>query len=179
MRKGKVLDSNECLDSIKQVMQTFFKKLGADFVDEVHLTISHPDMVVTRFNEQKRIMSDKIINDDVDHLLKIVGEIAQQPNYEIIKLMPVHWIVDENMAVVDPIGMEARRLELVADIFAIPKSFYTSLVELFDKMTLNIADITPNILVASELLLDFDQKDLGTLLVDIGYNQTSYVVYEN
>lgn len=72
MRKGKVLDSNDCVDSIKQVMQTFFKKLGADFVDEVHLTISHPDMLVTRFNEQKRIMSDKIINDDVDHLLKII-----------------------------------------------------------------------------------------------------------
>jgi cell division protein FtsA len=179
MRKGKVLDSNECLDSIKQVMQTFFKKLGADFVDEVHLTISHPDMVVTRFNEQKRIMSDKIINDDIDHLLKIVWEIAQQPNYEIIKLMPVNWIVDETMAVSDPIGMEARRLELVSDVFAIPKSFYTSLVELFDKMTLNITDITPNILVASELLLDFDQKDLWTLLIDIWYNQTSYVVYEN
>ncbi len=179
MRKGKVLDSNDCIDSIKQVMQTFFKKLGADFVDEVHLTISHPDMLVTRFNEQKRIMSDKIINDDVDHLLKIVGEIAQQSNYEIIKLMPVHWIVDEQLTVTDPIGMEARKLELVADVFAIPKSFYTALTELFDKLTLNIADITPNIIVASELLLDFDQKDLGTLLIDIWYNQTSYVVYEN
>ncbi len=179
MRKGKVLDSNDCVDSIKQVMQTFFKKLGADFVDEVHLTISHPDMLVTRFNEQKRIMSDKIINDDVDHLLKIIWEIAQQSNYEIIKLMPVHWIVDEQLTVADPIGMEARKLELVADVFAIPKSFYTALTELFDKLTLNIADITPNIVVASELLLDFDQKDLGTLLIDIGYNQTSYVVYEN
>lgn len=179
MRKGKVLDHNECLDSIKQIMQTFFKKLGADFVDEVYLTISHPDMLVTRFSEQKRIMSDKIINDDVDHLMKIVAEIAQQPNYEIIKLLPVHWIVDEQLIVADPIAMEGKKLELVADVFAIPKSFYTSLIELFDKLTVNIADITPNIVVASELLLDFDQKDLGTLLIDIWYNQTSYVVYEN
>jgi len=136
-------------------------------------------MIVTRFNEQKRIMSDKIIGDDIDHLMKIVAEIAQQPNYEIIKLLPVHWIVDEQLTVADPIAMEGRKLELVADIFSIPKSFYTSLTELFDKININIADITPNIVVASELLLDFDQKDLGTLLIDIGYNQTSYVVYEN
>jgi len=179
MRKGKVLDAAECLDSIQQVMQTFFKKLWADFVDEVYITISHPNMIVTRFNEQKRIMSDKIIGDDIDHLMKIVAEIAQQPNYEIIKLLPVHWIVDEQLTVADPIAMEGRKLELVADIFSIPKSFYTSLTELFDKININIADITPNIVVASELLLDFDQKDLGTLLIDIGYNQTSYVVYEN
>jgi len=64
-------------------------------------------------------------------------------------------------------GMEANKLELVADVFTIPKSFYLSLVELFDKLTLNIADITPNIIVASDLLLDYDQKDLGTLLIDI------------
>lgn len=179
MRKWKILDHNETTDSIKQIMQTFFKKLWADFVDEAHLTISHPDMTVTRFNEQKRIMSDKIISDDVEHLLKIVNEIGQQSNYEIIKLMPVHWVVDEQLVVADPIGMEARKLELVADIFAMPKSFYTSLTEIFDKLTINIADITPNITVASELLLDFDQKDLGTLLIDIWYNQTSYVVYEN
>lgn len=93
--------------------------------------------------------------------------------------MPVHWVIDEQLIVTDPIGMEAKKLELVADIFAVPKSFYTALTELFDKLTINIADITPNMIVASELLLDFDQKDLGTLLVDIGYNQTSYVVYEN
>lgn len=179
MRKWKILDAAECLDSIQQVMQTFFKKLGADFVDEVHLTISHPDMVVTRFNEQKRIMSDKIIGDDIDHLMKIVAEIAQQANYEVIKLLPVHWVVDEQLTVADPAGMEGRKLELIADVFSIPKSFYTSLVELFDKININIADITPNIVVASELLLDFDQKDLGTLLIDIGYNQTSYVVFEN
>lgn len=179
MRKGKILDAAECLDGIQQIMQTFFKKLGADFVDEVYLTISHPDMVSTRFHEQKRIMSDKIINDDVDHLMKIVAEIAQQPNYEIIKLLPVNWIVDEQLTVADPIAMEGRKLELVADVFAIPKSFYTSLIELFDKLSVNIVDITPNIVVASELLLDFDQKDLWTLLIDIWYNQTSYVVYEN
>jgi len=179
MRKGKILDSNEALDSIKQVLQKFFNKLWADYVDEVHLTISHPEMNITRFKEQKRIMSDKVINDDVEHLMKIVGEIAQQPNYEIIKLLPVHWIVDEDMIVNDPLGMEARKLEVVADVFAIPKTFYTSLIELFDKLNINIVDITPNIVVASELLLDFDQKDLWTLLIDIWYNQTSYVVYEN
>lgn len=72
-------------------------------MDEVYLTVSHPDMLVTRFNEQKRIMSDKVIHDDVDHLLKIVGEIAQEPNYEIIKLLPIYWRVNEQVNVSDPI----------------------------------------------------------------------------
>jgi cell division protein FtsA len=37
----------------------------------------------------------------------------------------------------------------------------------------------PNIIAASEVALDYDHKDLGTILVDIGKNQTSYVIYED
>ncbi|MEI7558781.1 MAG: hypothetical protein WCJ45_08625 [bacterium] len=44
---------------------------------------------------------------------------------------------------------------------------------------MNIVDIVPNIIAASEVALDYDRRDLGTILVDIGKNQTSYVIYED
>jgi cell division protein FtsA len=70
-------------------------------------------------------------------------------------------------------------LELTADIFALPKTFYSALTESFQRLSLNVIDIVPNILASTEAVLDFDHKDLGTLLIDIGNNQTSYVVYED
>ena len=63
--------------------------------------------------------------------------------------------------------MDAKKLEIVADVFSVPKNFYNSLIDVFDKVELNIADVVPSILCASDLLLDFDLKDLGTMLVDI------------
>jgi cell division protein FtsA len=52
-------------------------------------------------------------------------------------------------------------------------------VDAFDKIGLEISDIIPNILAASEVAVDYDHKDLGTVLIDIGKNQTSYVIYED
>jgi cell division protein FtsA len=60
----------------------------------------------------------------------------------------------------------------------VPKSFYNNLVEVFDKVNLRVVDIVPSILGLTEVVLDFDLKDLGVCLIDIGANQTTMAVYE-
>ncbi len=178
MRKGKILDSEDFIISINTIIETFIKKLGGEFIDEVYIGISHPEMIISRMSEQKRVMTDIIKNEDVDHLSRIISEISQKNNYETLKILPVYWLIDENKKEKDPVWLQWKRLELVADVFYIPKNFYNNLIEVFEKLNLNIIDIVPNILAASESALDFDLKDLGTVLIDIGTNQTSFVVYE-
>ena len=60
-------------------------------------------MIVTRIIEQKRIMTDEIQSDDVEHLSKVVSEISNKNNYETINIMPVCRIIDENKKEKDPI----------------------------------------------------------------------------
>lgn len=178
MRKGKILDGDDFLISLGQVIDSFHKKLGDDYLDQVFVGISHPDMIISRMREQKRVMTDKITHDDINHLSKIVSDISGQANYEIIKIIPVHWVIDENRKEKDPLGLTATKLELVADVFMIPKSFYNNLIEIFDKVNLRVVDIVPTILGLSEVALDFDLKDLGSCLIDVGANQTTMAVFE-
>jgi cell division ATPase FtsA len=124
-------------------------------------------MMVHRIVEGKRIMQDEVSNDDVDHLSRIVAEISSINNYETIKIVPVCWIIDEEKREKDPVGLKCKKLELMADVFLLPKNFYTGLVEAFDKVGLVISDIIPNIIAATEVAIDYDHKDLGTVLVDI------------
>ena len=179
MRKWKLLDPNELTICIKELLAQFHKKLWWDFIDEAWIILAHPEMDIRRMVESKRVMSGKIDSSDCEHLSKVINDISHQPNLEILKIIPAYRIVDDNYRVSDPIWMDAKKLEIVADVFSVPKNFYNSLIDVFDKVELNIADVVPSILCASDLLLDFDLKDLGTMLVDIWFNQTSYVVFEN
>ncbi|MBU0627110.1 hypothetical protein KKG31_05860 [Patescibacteria group bacterium] len=61
----------------------------------------------------------------------------------------------------------------------LPKNLYTGILESFDRIGLRVTDIMPNIIAATEVAIDYDHKDLGTVLVDIGKNQSSYVIYED
>jgi cell division protein FtsA len=98
---------------------------------------------------------------------------------ETIKIVPVYRTIDENKKEKDPIWLKWKRLELVADAFMIPKNLYNGVVEAFDNVWLSIADIIPNMLSSSEIILDYDHKDLWTVLIDIWKNQTSYAIFED
>ncbi|AHB41272.1 hypothetical protein P148_SR1C00001G0479 [candidate division SR1 bacterium RAAC1_SR1_1] len=179
LRKGKILDSEGFTATINKILENFVKKLGGDFIEELFVSISHPELIINRVVEQKRVMRDEISEEDVDHLSRVITEISHKSNYETIKIVPVHRIIDETKREKDPIGMKGKKLELVADVFMIPKNLYNGLIDSFERIGVKITDIIPNIIAASEIALDYDHKDLGTILIDIGKNQTSYVIYED
>lgn len=178
MRKWKILDLDDFTLSINSVLDSFVKKLWEHFFEEICLWVSHPEMNIKRISEQKRILNPNITQEDLDHLLNVINDSSWESNYETIKIIPVQWIIDDQLKVKDPIWMEWRKIELIADVFMVPKNFYNSVTEVFEKLQIDIWDVVPNILWASEVALDFDSKDLGTLLIDIWNNQTSYAVYE-
>ncbi len=178
MRKGKVLDNEEFAHCINELLESFARKLWWDFVEEVIVWVSHPDTSVRRVIEQKRILSGHITHDDINHLSEVVSESWTRANYEVVKIIPVQWVIDDKVRVKDPLGMEARRIDLIADVFMLPKTFSANIYDTFDRLDIHVVDIIPNILGAAEVCLDFDVKDLGVLLIDIGANQTSYTVYE-
>ena len=179
LRKWKILESDEFTKCINNIIENFEKKLWPGLIDEIYVGVSHPESIVKRIIEQKRIMSDEITANDVNHLSKVIADIAVENNMETIKIVPVNRIIDWEKKEKDPVWLKWKKLELVADAFMLPKNFYNGIIEAFSNIWLSISDIIPNILSASELVLDYDHRDLWTLLIDIWKNQTSYTVYED
>jgi len=179
LRKGKILDIDMLTKSIHTVIENFQKKLWWEYIDEVIIGISHPDMIIERVLESKRILWGEIITrQDVDHLSHLINEISNKSNYEILKIIPVHWILDEDKVEKNPEWLEAKTLTLAADVFYIPKVYYQTINEIMDGLNLPVINIVPNILASVESLVDMDHQDLGTMVIDIGANQTSYAIYE-
>ncbi len=160
MRKGKILDVEDFAVCINQILESFTRKLGDDVVEKVFIGVSHPECTIRRISEHKRILNKMVMHDDIAHLSDVVADTMVKPNYEALKIIPVQWIIDEQTKVKDPVGMEARKLELIADVFMIPKNFYANLFEACEKLDLQVADIVPNILGSAEACLDLDVRDL-------------------
>lgn len=178
MRKWKILDPEEFVLCLNDLVEQLNTKVGDGFVDNVIVGVSHPECVITRLKESKRILNNIVEPWEINQLSTILMDSAIKTNYEILKIVPVQWIIDEELKVKDPLGMEARKLELTADIFQIPRTYYQQLVDAFVRLDIHVADIIPNILWSADAALDAESKDLGTLLIDIWSNQTSYVIYE-
>lgn len=178
-RKGKILDADLLAQTIHSIIEDFQKKIGDDYIDDVVVGVSHPDLIITRVSEHKRILGKSTIHhNDINHLSKLIGDISQKNNYEIVKIIPAYWLLDDERMVKNPEGSEAKKLTLIADIFYLPRVFYQHLYDIFHSLNLNVIDIIPNVLSSSDYLLDIDHKDLWSVLIDIGANQTSFAVFE-
>lgn len=181
LKKGKILDIEAFTTTLDKMVENFSKKLGGDFFENIVVGISHPEMQINTIIEGKRIMQEEVSFEDTEHLKRIVKDIADKNNYETIKINPVCRILDEDKdkKEQDPIGLKCKKLELMANVFLVPKNFYLGILDAFEKIGLPNPEIIPNILGASDICIDYDHKYHGTVLIDIGKNQTSYVIYDD
>ena len=60
LKKGKILDAEAFITTINKIVENFSKKLGGDFIEEVVVGVSHPEMLVNRIIEGKRIMQTEV-----------------------------------------------------------------------------------------------------------------------
>ena len=177
LKKWKILDSTSLINSISTVLDNLSKKIDSP-IDEIILWISHPNMKIKNVSTHKRLTHLEITEKEVNSLLETLSQEADELNYEIIKIIPIKWIIDDTHQTKNPIWMEWRKLELVANVFMIPSNTYKDLEKIFDELEIDIIDIIPNILWGEEWTLDAETKDLWCVLIDIWANQTSFSIYE-
>ena len=176
-KRGKILDYNELVKSISVVITNLSKKIDTG-IDEVIIWISHPDMKIKQLSTHKRLTNIEITEQDANSLLENIEEQAQDLNYEILKIIPVRWIIDDEQSTKSPIWMQWRKIDLIANVFMIPSSIYKEIIKIFDELEIDIIDFIPNIIWWETWSLDAENKDLWCILIDIWANQTSYVIYE-
>ena len=178
LKRWKILDSNSLSESLLIILENLSKKVDSP-IDEVIVWISHPDMKVEQATNHKRLTNIEITNSEVSSLLEQVTEYIDEINYEILKVIPSKWVIDDSNVVKNPIWMQWRKLELFANIFMIPSNFYKELDNIFSKLEIDVIDYVPNILWSEEWVIDSETKDLWWVLIDIWTNQTSYIIYED
>lgn len=177
LKRWKVLDSNDLIKSISKVIDNLSKKVDSP-IDQVIVWISHPNMKIRPYSTHKRLVNIEITEKDVASLLEWIQDSIDEPNMEILKIIPVKWTIDDEHHTKNPVWMQWRKLELFANVFMIPTNSYKDIEKIFDELDIDIIDIIPNILWAEEACLSAETKDLWCVLIDIGANQTSYVIYE-
>jgi len=177
LKRWKILDSWNLTNSLLKIIDNLSKKVDSP-IDNVIIWFSHPNMKVVKVWNHKRLTNIEITNKDVSSLLETVSDSIDELNYEILKIIPIKWIIDDTETTKNPIWLEWRKLELSANVFMIPANIYKELEKIFDKLEIDIIDFIPNILWLEEACLDSETKDLWCVLIDIWTNQTSYVIYE-
>ncbi len=120
----------------------------------------------------------EISPEDVERAIEAARALSVPPNYEILHVIPVKFIVDNQEDIKDPIGMTGVRLEVETLIIQALSSQVKNITKAIYRTGINIDDLVLSPLAAAEAVIEPKQKELGAAIVNIGLATTSMAVFE-
>ena len=122
---------------------------------------------------------DIITFEEIEKLINQVKRINVNPGEEIIHALPQEFKVDEEGNIPEmPIGMAGTRLEANFHVVVGKVASIQNLVRCVKMANLEVADITLEPLASAESVLVDEEKEGGTVLVDIGGGTTDIAIFK-
>lgn len=177
IRKGNILDMEEFKNNLDKSLEEA-EKMAGEQISWAFLSFNSSSFEVITSKWVIAVSGSEISQEDIDRVLDMAKNGVDMPNKEILKVIPEYFVVDLEDGVKNPLGMSARKLEVIANIFSMNTNVLNNIRKAVADVGIEIYDIYPNLLSSPEGVLTKRQKELGVVCIDIGASTTGITIYE-
>src|ERR1700730_5882783 len=121
----------------------------------------------------------EIMAEDVQDVIKNAKAINLPAENHVLHAIRQHFLVDGQDGIINPVGMLGARVEVDVHVVHGNLNRLQNAIRTVKGLQLEVVHTLFNGLAASLCLLTNEQKELGSLVIDIGGGTTEYVVYAN
>jgi len=124
--------------------------------------------------------SDSVVSpEDVARVIDGARIIQLPPDQEIVHVIPHHYVVDGMDGIKDPVGMVGHRLEVEANIVTGSTTSIQNLVRCVESVDVELDGLVLEPLAAGQAVLSEEEREIGTIVVDMGGGTTDTAVFRN
>ncbi len=178
VRKGEIVDSTLTSEDIRNAIVDAEKMADAE-VRSVFLGVSGAH--VHGFNNRgvhPVVSADREIGEeDVKDVLKNAKTINIPSENHVIHVIRQHFSVDGQGGIQNPVGMLGARLDAAVHVVHGNFNRLQNAVRVVKGLQLEVEEVVFTGLASALAVLSSEQKELGTLVIDLGAGTTEYVVY--
>jgi len=121
----------------------------------------------------------EISEEDVQDVIKNAKTINLPAQNHVVHAIRQHFLIDGQDGITNPVGMLGARVEVDVHVVHGTLNRLQNAIRAVKGLQLEVDDIVFSGLASSLALLSSEQKELGSLVIDIGGGTTEYVVYAN
>ncbi len=179
LRKGEVVDYQaflEALSMLREEMQENKIRISPN----IFIGISSRHLTYRIGYGEVRIEGGTVTPEHIDIALDNVKPSDPPKDERLITVVPRAFILDDRHRVRNPIGMTANTsLEVEAFMFYIPETLVFNFLRALNELDFKVDDkgIFPTSLASSVATLTEEEKESGTLLIDLGHGTTDVIFY--
>jgi len=179
IRKGEIANIEETVRSLSHVFSEI-KRLHKNALKNIFVNVNGTGI---KMQNSRGIVAvsrsdNEIYQEDIDRVLKASQAVNLSPNRMVLHTLTKEFIVDGVGDIRDPLGMTGARLEVNSLIIDAFSPAIKNLIKCIEVSGGSVAGLIYGPLSAGVSVLSKAQKELGTVLVDIGFGTTGMCVYE-
>lgn len=181
IKRGVVTNMSEATESLIEVINQAESIIGLPIkravvgVNGSGVSFTNSEGLIVVSRDENEISENDVERVIQDSLTKAFGI----NNNEILHVIPKSFTVDNQRGIKYPVGMLGNKLECKTLVVSVETSYLRNFTKVLNSASLEITDRIFTPLATSDFILSLRQKKAGTVLVDIGYSSTSYIVWEN
>lgn len=181
IKRGVVTNMSEATESLIEVVNQAESIIGLPIkraivgVNSINVTFTNSEGLIVISRPDNEIGEGDIERAIQDSLNKAFGI----NNNEILHVIPRSFTVDNQRGIKYPLGMIGNKLECKTLVISVENSFLRNFSKVFSQAGMEVADRVFTPLASGDFLLSMRQKKSGTILVDIGFASTSFIVWES
>jgi len=179
IRRGIVDNTIDATHAVSTVLNEV-KKVSRSATKNILLGFSSPDIKI-QYSKGVVAVSradDQIYEDDIARVMQSSQAINIPANRMVLHSITKEFIVDGIDNIRDPLGMVGKRLEVSTIIIDAFSPNVKNLIKAVETLGASVDGVILSPIAASTAVLSKNQRELGVVLIDIGFSKTSMAVYE-
>ncbi|OGI24588.1 MAG: cell division protein FtsA [Candidatus Moranbacteria bacterium RIFCSPHIGHO2_12_FULL_54_9] len=181
MRRGVVVDTDSVAKACNSALEQAERMAGHP-ADNVAVSVSGAEIACQNALGVIAVgrADGEVSEDDIARVLEEVQARLTMPlNREIIHVIPKDYRLDDQKNIKDPLGMHGVRLEMNALVISSSTSHLKNISRSLEQAGTSVESFVVEPIASAEAVLSTKQKELGTVLINIGGSTTSMVVFED
>ncbi|MCF7886536.1 MAG: cell division protein FtsA [Candidatus Marinimicrobia bacterium] len=189
IKNGEIVNMQETSEALKEVTENLKKKTNYDFreclltITGTHIKgIDTNGLISTSRKNNAGVEEPGIITSA--HIEKVNQKVEENSmacplpvDREILHIFPKEYIVDNRRGIISPKDLTGRRLEIKAHLTIYSTTAARNLTRCLKKAGIKVKKIVLHSLASSYSTLSEDEKEHGTILIDLGADTTNIIYY--
>ncbi len=180
LHKGLVVNITEAKESIRASVRRAEQASGLK-MESVYVGVTGRH--ITSLNK-KGVVSisrgDRLVRpDDLKRVLRSARTYTVPNDRRLLHVIPRGYALDGQVGVKNPVGMHGFRLDVETHIITAAVTSVQNLIKCIRGVGVDIDDLILEPLASSEAVLTEDEKQVGTILADIGGGTTDVAVFKD
>ena len=176
LKKGMVVNIEATVSSISRAIQEAEMMTGCK-VTRVYTGIAGSHIKSKDSNGMAVVKDKEVTQYDVERAIEAANATPISADDQILHTLVQEFIVDGQDGVKEPIGMDAKRLEVRVHLVTGAVTAMQNIVKCVHRCGLEVVDLVLQPLASGHAVLTDDERDVGVCLVDIGGGTTDVAIF--